>query len=87
VEPSSKTRHKATQSASHAGTVSSELTCLSTLSSCKRKGSLSVKRLKSFRFPEPPCKPGVYGMTPSIYVPMSPSSFTKVPDSLSYTGS
>jgi len=71
----------------HAGIARNALNALSSIVSCKPKASLSVKRLKSFRFPEPPCKPGVYGMTPSIYVPMSPSSFTKVPDSLSYTGS
>ena len=40
---------------------------------------------KSFRFPEPPCKPGAYGTTPSISVLMWPSSFKVAPDLPFYT--
>src|SRR5215813_781784 len=85
-EPSSKTRNNATLTASHAGIASNVQTSSSTIVSCEPRACPSVKRLKSFRCPEPPCKPGAYGMTPSIYAPKSPSSFKKVPDSLSYIG-
>src|SRR5215831_2377257 len=85
-EPSSKTRNNATLTASHAGIASNVQTSSSTIVSCEPRACPSVKRLKSFRFPAPPCKPGAYGMPPSIYAPKSPSSFKKVPDSLSYIG-
>src|SRR5215510_1117528 len=37
---------------------------------CALRGSPSVKRPKSSRSPEPPCKPGAYGATGSISVLM-----------------
>ena len=55
--------------ASHAGIVSNVRTSSSIYLQLRSpRASLSVKLLKSFRFPAPLFKPGAHGMTPSISV-------------------
>src|SRR5499427_9848524 len=65
--------------ASHAGIDSNVRTSLHSTESCERRGSPSVKRPKSSRSPEQPCKPGAYGTTASISVLMWPRSFQSGP--------
>src|SRR5215217_4282215 len=83
-EPSSKTRNNATLSASHAGIDLNARISLNNTESCEPKAAPSVKPPRNSRFPQRLCKPGECGMTLSIFVPTSPTSFRAVPDGLAF---